>query len=368
MKRFINPVPQYFLNNGDLASAGFLHFFENGSTTTRKDTYNGPDGVTKNLNPVPLNGSGRVPSIFGEGLYTVECTDNDGVQLWIRNDIEFSGSEGQFSDYSPNINYRLNDIARYTDGYYYRSDSANNKGNTPSSSSTKWSRITFIEVFNPNKSGGYDEGAIVDYDGYLYRSNSNDNTDTPPDTTWDNLTFNDSIAGDFDVSGTTTTEDLVVNDSVTVGGSVVSFMRMARKNNSTARSSTTTETADPDLVLTGLTTGYIYAVSGQIRWNDNGGGAGNGIKLTLDDGVNNAIFISVFTQTDSVTTPVSKSGLLSNSFTAGLSGSDSYITFNAMIRLESGATSIALKWAQDTSSATGTTIEAGYITAIGVAN
>ncbi len=220
MKRFINPVPQYFLNNGDLASSGFLHFYENGSTTTRKDTYNAPDGVTKNLNPVPLSGAGRVPSIFGEGLYTVECTDNDGVQLWLRHDIEFSGTEGQFSDWSAVVSYDLNDIVRYTDGYYYKSDVVSNIGNNPSTATTKWSRIAFIETFNSSKAGGYDIGSIVDSGGYLYRSNANDNTNTPPHATWDNLTFNNSIVGNFSVSATTTTEDLTVTDAATIGGAL----------------------------------------------------------------------------------------------------------------------------------------------------
>ncbi len=367
MKRFINPVPQYFLNNGDINSGGFLYFYENGSTTTLKNTYNS-DGGAANTNPVKLDGEGRAPSIFGDGLYTVKMTDSSGVQQWVRNGVEFSGTEGQFSLWSAVVPYNINDIVRWSDGFYYKSDAINNLGNNPSTATTKWSRVAFIETFNSSKAGGYDIGAIVDYSGYLYRSNANDNTNTPPHATWDNLTFNNSIAGDFDVSGTTTTNDLIVNDSVTVDGSVVSFMRMARKNNSTSRSSTTTATADPDLVLNGLTTGYIYAVSGQIRWNDNGGGAGNGIKLTLDDGINNAIFICVFTQTDSVTTPVAKDGIISAQFTAGLSGADSYITFNAMVRLEGGATSLALKWAQATSSATSTAVEVGYITAIGVPN
>jgi len=354
MKRFVNPVPQLLKTNGDLGSAGKLYFYESGSDTTLKNVYSDSDGASALTNPVTLSGEGRVPSIFGDGEYRVKYYDAAGVLQWSR-DVDFSSESSQFDLWNSQKTYIINEIARGSDGFYYRSQTNGNKGNEPTnpSSAGEWSKIAIIEYFNPDKVGGYANDEIVILDGRLYASNIAGNTNTPPGASWDDLSFNNTVTGDL-----TVTEDIIARN--------LTFM--ARKNSSTARSSTTTETADPDLVLTGLTTGWIYAVEGQIRWNDAGGGAGNGIKLTLDDGVNNAIFSCIFSQTDSVTTPVAKDGSISASFTAGLAGADSYITFNAMVRLESGATSLALKWSQAVSSATGTTVEAGYIKAIGVPN
>lgn len=354
MKRFINPVPQFLKSNGDLCSAGKVYFYEEGSDATLKSVYSDEDGAIAMTNPVTLSDQGRISSVYGEGRYRVKLYDSAGVLQWSR-DVDFSSESSQFDLWNSQKTYIINEIARGSDGFYYRSQTNDNKGNDPTnpSSSGEWSKIAITEYFNPDKVGGYANDEIVILNGRLYASNVAGNTTTPPGASWDDLSFNNTVTGDL-----TVTEDVIARN----------LMVMARKNNSTARSSTTTLTADPDLVLTGLTTGWIYAVEGQIRWNDNGGGAGNGIKLSLDDGINNAIFSCVFSQTDTVTTPVAKNGSVEASFTSGLSGSDSYITFNAMVRLENGATSLALKWAQATSSATSTTLEVGYIKAIGVPN
>ena len=117
MKRYVNPVPQYRLNNDDLASAGFLYFYENGSTTISKDTFADSAGLVKNINPVTLSGEGRVPPIFGEGLYTVVFKSSEGVTQWARNDVDLTDEFGQFSDYSPVIVYKKNSIVRYSGQY-----------------------------------------------------------------------------------------------------------------------------------------------------------------------------------------------------------------------------------------------------------
>lgn len=367
MKRFINPVPQFLKSNGDLCSAGKVYFYEEGSDVTLKSVYSDEDGTTALTNPVNLTAEGRITNVYGEGRYRVKLYDSAGVLQWSR-DVDFSSESSQFDLWNSQKTYIINEISRGSDGFYYRSQTNGNKGNDPTnpSSSGEWSKIAIIEYFNADKVGGYANDEIVILNGRLYASNVAANTTTPPGASWDDLSFNNTVTGDLTVTGSGSFGSTGI--STTGDVSARNITKMARKNNSTARSSTTTLAADPDLVLTGLTTGWIYAVEGQIRWNDNGGGAGNGIKLSLDDGINNAIFSCVFSQTDIVTTPVAKDGSVDASFTAGLSGSDSYITFNAMVRLESGATSLALKWAQATSSATSTTLEVGYIKAIGVPN
>ncbi len=216
MKRFVNPVPQFLLNNGDIASSGKLYFFENGSTTNLKDTFADEKGAIKNQNPVILSGEGRVPTIWGEGLYTIVFKSADDVQQWVRHGVELDGSDGQFSDYSPNINYRKNEIARY-DGSYWISDVSGNLGNTPASGSSKWTRITFIFSFNPAKAGGYATNDIVNSLGLLYRSTTDNNTSEPPGGTWQNLTFNDSIAGNFSVGGILDAGSARINSNLQVG-------------------------------------------------------------------------------------------------------------------------------------------------------
>jgi hypothetical protein len=200
MKRFINPVPQYFDNDVNILSGGKVNFYENGSTTTRKNTYNANNGSI-NTNPVVLSSDGRLPPCWGEGLYTVVVTDADGVQVWQRNDVEFGGDDGQFSDWSAVKNYAIKEIVRYTDGDYYISQSNNNLGNAPADDSASWSKILFIEVWNTNKPGGYAEDDVVVDGGYLFRSKIDDNESLTSDTDyWENLTFNNSIVGSFSVS------------------------------------------------------------------------------------------------------------------------------------------------------------------------
>ncbi len=216
MKRFVNPVPQFLLNNGDLASSGKLYFYENGSTVNKKDTFADEKGTIKNQNPVILSGEGRVPTIWGEGLYSVVFKSSEDVQQWVRHGVELDGSDGQFSDYSPNINYRKNEIARY-DGSYWISDLSGNLGNTPGPSSSKWTKITFIFSFNPAKAGGYATNDIVNNLGLLYRSTTDNNTTEPPGGTWQNLTFNDSIAGNFSVGGILDAGSARINSNLQVG-------------------------------------------------------------------------------------------------------------------------------------------------------
>lgn len=201
MKRFINPVPQFFDNEGNILSGGKVNFYENGSTTTRKNTYNS-NGGSENLNPLPLTADGRIPSCWGDGQYTVVVTDADGVQIWQRNDVEFGSDDGQFSDWSPVRNYAQSEIVRYTDGNYYKSLSNNNIGNAPDVATTKWSQLAFIEYWNADYPGGYAEDNIVINGGYLFRSKINNNESLTSDTDdWENLSFNDFIDGDLTVTG-----------------------------------------------------------------------------------------------------------------------------------------------------------------------
>lgn len=210
MSRFVNPVPQFYLNNGDIASAGKLYFYETG-TTTKKDTYSDFGMSVKNTNPVILTGEGRCPNIFGEGRYTVVFKDSDDVEQWTRDDVELSVEIGQYADWSPILTYRINDIVRASDGEYYRSITSTNTGNDPTTSATNWEEIAFLSFWNTNVS--YSQNDLVLFGGSVYRSEINSNSGNQPDQsstdTWKSL----SEPSAWVTTITYQSGDLVVYDS-----------------------------------------------------------------------------------------------------------------------------------------------------------
>lgn len=219
MGLMINPAPTFTLNDGSVASEGKLYFYENGSTTIEKDVFLKPnlDPLQKLNNPLTLTDAGRLPTCFGTGTYTIVLESAAGVQQWVRNDVTIDDLTGQFADYSTVKNYNINEIVRYTDGNYYYSLANNNKGNTPSVNSEWWAQIAFLEFFNTAKAADADYmlNDIVISGGFIYRSLENNNGDTPPSAKWANLTFNDSVAGNFAIGG-----DLSVTGEATIGGGI----------------------------------------------------------------------------------------------------------------------------------------------------
>jgi hypothetical protein len=289
---------------------------------------------------VILSAEGRLPPVFGDGLYTEVVTDANDVQISVRHGVDFGSNEGQFSDWSPVKNYSLKEVVRYTDGDCYISQSNNNLGNTPADDSNKWSKILFIEVWNPNKTGGYSEDDVAVDGGYLFRSKIDDNESLTSDTDdWENLSFNNYIDGDLTVTG----------------GITSSHEGAARRNATISMTTDTTLNKDAQLTITGLASGF-YQVSGMIVFNTNSGGAANGLKITLDGDATTALQVVTwqrFSATAAVdaltsTTPVFES--------AG--GSDNYIVFSGTIRLDSGG-ELAVWVAQNASSATAVEIKTG---------
>lgn len=357
MKRFSNPVPQYLLNNGDIASYGFISFFENGSTTTRKDTFADYDGLVKNPNPLPLSASGRMPSCFGDGTYTVVFYDSNMGQQWTRDNYVFSESEGQFNDYSPSITYNLNEIARF-DGDYWISESINNKGNEPAEPSAYWSKIAFIVYFNENKPDGYDENFIVISDGYLYRSNTDGNTTAPPGADWENLTFNNSIAGDLDVTGTISCSS-IENDSFENFPEVKTSFRTTQLGSVTAAS----YALDPDLSISALPVGW-YQVDVLMRFTTSGLTT-NGLKAEVLDTAGNSygfgssgvweFFTGSTQQSSAVLNTLVGQGYPSNP------ADRHFLVFRGMIN-NTGGSGVTIGWSQATTQAANPTIvESGYV-------
>lgn len=185
MSRYVNPVPQYYLNDGSVASSGKLYFYENKDPNTKKDTFSDEPETIKNTNPVLLDGEGRCPPIFGTGRYTVVLKSNHNIQQWSRDDVDLTSVLGQFADWSAIITYRVNDIVRGSDGKYYSSIASNNLGNDPVSSPTLWEELSFLTVWN--SSATYSQDDIVIHDGAFYRSVSDGNIGNQPDSSPTNV-------------------------------------------------------------------------------------------------------------------------------------------------------------------------------------
>lgn len=357
MKRLTNPVPQFLDNDGELLSGGSLGFYENGSTSIKKNTYNA-DGGAENLNPLPLTGEGRVPSCWGDGIYTLVLRAapiapladfEDGEIIWVRNGYEFGESAGQFGDWSPNGRYDLNEIVRYTDGLYYLSESNGNIGNYPNVSGVSWSQIGFLRYWNADKDGGYLTDDIVIKNGKLYRSTVDDNETTPPSASWEDLTFNDSVTGDFEVGG-----NLDVIGGITSGWSGV-----ARRHSTLTITNDTILNIDPDLSISGLVSGW-YHVNGVVVWNSSAGGAANGLKITMDgDGTTNLQKFAWINSASAAGAPSSSTA--SSAVFESASSSDETLCFSGMIRLDSGGV-LSVWVAQNVSSATAILIKWGSLT------
>lgn len=210
MSRFSNPVPQFFTDDGELASSGRMYFYENKNYSLLKSTFSQPDNTVANTNPVKLDGQGRLPNCFGEGLYSVKLyaanPDNpniDGELIWTRDDVDLSaGGDSAFSAWSPVQTYGAGSIVKDGEPYYRLYGSAASKGEQPSVTPSKWEKIVFIAEHIPGRA--YPEDYIVIKDGLLYASITNGNSTTPPSTSWRDITFNQSYQDYIPVSlGTT---------------------------------------------------------------------------------------------------------------------------------------------------------------------
>lgn len=353
--RFTNPVPQFWLDNGEIASSGKMYFYENGDYSTLKDTYSQSDNTVPNTNPVILDGQGRMPSCFGDGFYSVKFYSADGVLQWTRDDVALSDGSGQMELWLPAVRYTINDIVKDpSDGEYYQLyGSPSSLGNQPSSSLNLWQKIVFISEFNDNKT--YSEDEIVKYGGFLYRSLEDNNNDTPPSSKWANLTFNDSVAGDFSVGG-----------ALTVGSfanfaEVKTSLRTAQQGSVTAAS----YYLDPSLTISALPIGW-YEVEAAIRFTTSGS-TSNGIKAAILDLSGNVYAFGSFGVWDFIVSDTqSESSATLNGVEVEaypLSNATSVIKCKAMINNTAGS-GIVIGWSQATTTpANATLVERAYVKA-----
>ncbi|ANT41094.1 hypothetical protein BI024_gp24 [Streptomyces phage Nanodon] len=150
------------------------------------------------------------------------------------------------------------------------------------------------------------------------------------------------LSGNQTITGTKTFSNRpVFNDGVTING--VGGIQAAWKTAATSRTSTTTATADPHLVLSTVANG-VYEVELNLAWTNGGGGlrvtwtgpSGATLVWTDNDGYGFQAISNVCTF--NATTGATIKGLLRNSSSAG---------------------NLTMLWAQNTSNAAGTSLASG---------
>ena len=195
MSRVIAAFAQFFKGDGSPLANGYLRFLISQTTSTEKATYADVDQTIPNANPVQLDGEGRCPNVFGQGIYKVilyavnPVTGLPGAMIQtfdpVVADYETEGAGGNFAEWQTGIIYQIGQIVIYN-GLYYRSHVANNVGNQPDTSPDVWERIAFLRFWNLDVTYGLDDIAV--YNSQLYFSLQAANLNHQPDispTWWD---------------------------------------------------------------------------------------------------------------------------------------------------------------------------------------
>jgi hypothetical protein len=174
MARF-GDFDQYLDNAGDPLAEGKLYFYESG-TTTPKTTYSDVNNSIPNTNPVLLSAAGRQPNIFFDGVAKVILTDNDNVQLIVRDPVGETATDFGDQWVSTKI-YNATDVVLGSDGTYYRSLINGNQNNNPVTTTGNWTLLYSVEW---NAGITYQVGAVVTYDGEQYQSLQGSNLNQNP--------------------------------------------------------------------------------------------------------------------------------------------------------------------------------------------
>ena len=176
MARF-GDFDQYLDNAGDPLAEGKLYFYESG-TTTPKTTYSDVNNSIPNTNPVLLSAAGRQPNIFFDGVAKVILTDNDDVQLIVRDPVGETATDFGDQWVSTKI-YNATDVVLGSDGTYYRSLINGNQNNNPVTTTGNWTLLYSVEW---NAGITYQVGAVVTYGGEQYQSLQGSNLNQNPST------------------------------------------------------------------------------------------------------------------------------------------------------------------------------------------
>ena len=176
MARF-GDFDQYLDNAGDPLVEGKIYFYESG-TTTPKTTYSDINNSIPNTNPVLLTAAGRQPNIFFDGVAKAILTDNNDVQIAVRDPVGETATDFGDAWVATKI-YSAVDVVLGSDGVYYRSLVNGNQNNNPVTSTGYWTLLYSVEW---NAGITYSVGAMVTYEGQQYQSLQSSNLNQNPST------------------------------------------------------------------------------------------------------------------------------------------------------------------------------------------
>lgn len=186
MARF-GDFDQYLDDAGDPLVEGKLYFYESG-TTTPKTTYADINNSIPNTNPVLLSAAGRQPNIFFDGVAKVILTDNNDVQIAVRDPAGETATDFGDEWVATKI-YNATDVVIGSDGIYYRSLINGNQNNNPVTTTSFWTLLYSVEW---NQGITYSVGDVVSYGSQQYQSLQNSNLNQNPSTQaayWVGLSF-----------------------------------------------------------------------------------------------------------------------------------------------------------------------------------
>jgi hypothetical protein len=94
-----NPVMQFFGNDGNPLSGGYLYTYVAGRPGYTKTTYSDNSGLTQNTNPIILDSAGRA-NVWIDGYYSMELwtgdrTSGTSTMVWSQDNVSVIG--GTFS-------------------------------------------------------------------------------------------------------------------------------------------------------------------------------------------------------------------------------------------------------------------------------
>ena len=369
MTIFTNPRPRFELPDGiALNTAGKLRFREPGSgSTTLKDVYSSPyvnSSTAKLTNPVILSDTGLLTqSIWLNGDYNVTLEDSSGVTIWQEDNIN-PASVGPADTWNPTFSYSIDNIAYYN-GAYYISLTNDNTNNTPSSTSTSWSQLSMIEVYNSLKT--YSSGDSVIFDGEVYRSLQNSNTGNISDNTyWApgvdlnylTTTTSDSDADVFPVLNSTGGNFKIAKGNINLSGfnDDISEFRYLAVNED--RVSETAFLNVPGMTDISLSTGTFYEYEGVFTFDSSSATPDAKLKLQIDSGIPGFRHeVMIGADTNGVVT--GNSGATVSGYVLPLDGTNKNSVILRGVVTPSSDIVMAVRFAQNTSNATATTMEAG---------
>lgn len=158
MARVIDAFSQFFDGAGDPLINGFLRFTVSGTNNTDKNTFADVSETIANANPVPLDGEGRCPNVFGPGSYRVRSFADSvitpgtpGQQIELFDPVGGTFGTGPLDDWNADSIYSITDEVKASDNLYYRSLINNNVGNDPVTDAVNWEKIEFVYFYNANR-------------------------------------------------------------------------------------------------------------------------------------------------------------------------------------------------------------------------